>query len=277
MIALREIKGPSALGGDPRRALALTRTLAYTDFKLKFFGSVLGYLWQLMRPLLLFGVLYVVFTQFVRLGGGVAFYPAILLMGIVLFNFFAEATGGSVSSVVDRESLVRKIQFPRIVIPAAVVVSAILNLALNMLAVVFFMLLAGVPVRAGWLALPLAVGALAVLCLGIASLLSALYVRFRDVRPIWDVCLQVLFYASPVLYPIELVPVRLYQQILMLNPLAAILQEVRHTVIDPSAPSAAAVIGGGERLLAPAGIALAVCVLGFWVFNREAPGIAEEL
>ena len=113
MSALREIKGPSALGGDPRRAVALTRTLAYTDFKLKFFGSMLGYLWQLMRPLLLFGVLYVVFTQFVRIGGGVAFYPVVLLMGIVLFNFFAEATGGSVSSVVDRESLVRKIQFPR--------------------------------------------------------------------------------------------------------------------------------------------------------------------
>ena len=96
-------------------------------------------------------------------------------------------------------------------------------------------------------------------------------------RPIWDVCLQVLFYASPVLYPIELVPVRLYQQILMLNPLAAILQQVRHTVIDPSAPSAAAVIGGAERLLLPATLALGLCALGFWVFNREAPGIAEEL
>src|SRR3712207_4750597 len=145
------MRGPSALGGDPRRFVALTWTLAVTEFRLKFFGSVLGYFWQLMRPLLLFGVLYVVFTEFVRLGGGVKHYPAVLLMGIVIHQFYAEATAGSVSSVVSRENLVRKIQFPRLVIPLAVVLTTYLNFVLNFLAVFVFLLIQGVEIRLSWL------------------------------------------------------------------------------------------------------------------------------
>ncbi len=139
------IKGPSALGDDPRRFLRLTWTLAITQFKLKFYGSVLGYLWQLMRPLMLFGVLYVVFTEFVRLGNDIEFYPVVLLTGIVLYTFVSEATGGAVASVVERETLVRKVQFPRMVIPCAVVLTATLNLMLNLVAVVVFAAISGVP------------------------------------------------------------------------------------------------------------------------------------
>src|SRR5215204_1665219 len=105
----RQVRGPTALGSDPRRFLHLTATLAVTEFKLRFFGSALGYLWQLMRPLMLFGVLYVIFTELVRVGGAVAFYPVVLLMNVVLFTFFTDATTSAVTSVVDRESLVRKI------------------------------------------------------------------------------------------------------------------------------------------------------------------------
>ena len=273
----RPIKGPSALGGDVRRLLHLSLTLAVMEFKLRFFGSVLGYLWQLMRPLLLFGVLYAVFTQFVKLGAGIQFYPAILLTGIVLFTFFSDATARSVTAVLDRENLVRKIEFPRLVVPIAVILLAYFNLVLNLLAVLVFVLLTGVDVRVEWLALPLLLIPLGMLAAGLAMLLSALYVRFRDVQPIWEVVLQVAFYGSPILYVIEQLPENLQKPVILFNPLATILVQARHWLIDQNAPTAASVAGGAVYLLIPGAIIVGVFALGFWVFNREAPRIAEEL
>jgi ABC-2 type transport system permease protein len=277
----RRIRGPSALGSDPRRFVQLTRTLAVSDFKLKFFGSVLGYLWQLMRPLMLFGVLYLVFVQFVRLGGEtVPHYPGVLLIGIVTYMFFASSTGGCVTAVLKRETLVRKIEFPRLVIPLTVVLVAYFDLVLNFIAVFIFVLANGVEPRWTWLELIPLLMAVGVLATGIGMLVSALYVRFRDVEPIWEVLLQVFFYVSPILYPIELVAERGgedVQQAMMLNPLAAILQQMRHAVIDPNAQSAGAAAGGWVWILIPAGIIIGLFALGLWVFNREAPRIAEEL
>src|SRR4051794_11538816 len=169
---MRIVQGPSALGSDPRRFIAMTRTLTLTDFKLKFYGSALGYLWQLIRPLMLFGVLYVVFTHFVKFAKGVQFYPEALLLGIVLYSFFSESIGGCVESVVAREPLVRKIQFPRLVIPAAVVSTAFLNLLLNLVAVFVFALASGVEPTWRWLELPLILGAAIILCGGIGMLVS---------------------------------------------------------------------------------------------------------
>ena len=271
------MRGPSAIGGDFHRFVTLTITLAVTEFKLRFFGSVLGYLWQLMRPLMLFGVLYLVFTEFVRLGGGVDFFAVVLLTNIVLYTFVAEATSGSVSSLADREGLVRKIQFPRLAIPLSVVLTAMFNLSLNVLVIFAFLLVAGVDVRWTWLELPLLIAALGLLATGLSLILSTLYVRYRDVRPIWDVLLQVTFYLSPILYVVELVPVQRLREAMMYNPLAVILQQTRHAVIDPSAPSAAAAAGGAWKLLAPALFVVALVAFGAWLFNREAPRIAEEL
>jgi ABC-2 type transport system permease protein len=274
----RPIKGPSALGGDLRRLLHLSVTLAVMEFKLRFFGSVLGYLWQLMRPLLLFGVLYVVFTQFVKLGAGIDFYPAILLTGIVLFTFLSDATSRSVTAVLDRENLVRKIEFPRLVVPIAVILVAYFNLILNLLAVLVFVLLTGVDVRVEWLALPLLLVPLGLLAGGLAMLLSALYVRFRDVQPIWEVVLQVAFYGSPILYVLDQLPSEQLQHLVIwFNPLATILVQARHSLIDQNAPNAWDAAGGFEYLLIPGAIVVGLFALGFWVFNREAPRIAEEL
>src|SRR3954451_8306241 len=200
------IVGPSALGGSWRRLLYLSLTLALTDFKLRFFGSVLGYFWQLMRPLLLFGVLYFVFTEFVKVGGRVPFYPVVLLSNILLFTFFQEGTG-AVSSVADREGLVRKIQFPRLAIPLSVVLTAAMSLALNSIVILGFALASGVRPRLSWLEIPLLLGIFVTLILGLAMFLSAAYVRYRDVKPIWEVVVQVLFYASPVIYALETIPV----------------------------------------------------------------------
>jgi ABC-2 type transport system permease protein len=275
---LQTIGGPSALGGDARRFVHLATTLAITEFKLRFFGSALGYLWQLMRPLLLFGVLYVVFTEFVKLGGAVEFYPVVLLTNIVLFTFFMEGTGGAVSSVVDREALVRKIQFPRMAIPASVVLRASFNLGLNLLVVLVFALASGVTPRPSWWqAVPLLL-VLTVLTFGASMLLSALYVRFRDMRPIWEVTAQILFYATPVIYTVDaLNKGEQVQHLLMLNPLAVILEQMRHAVIDPAAPTAAESAGGVAALLIPATVVVLVAGFGFWYFNREAPRIAEDL
>ena len=273
----RPIRGPSAIDGDLRRFLHLTRTLAVSDFRLRFFGSALGYFWQLMRPLLLFGVLYVVFTQAIKLGDRVNYFPVVLLTSIVLYTFFSEATNNAVTAVVDRENLVRKIQFPRLVVPTTAVVTATFNLLLNFGVIMVFALASGVRPHWRWVEVPFILLWLFALAGGLAALLSALYVRFRDVKPIWDVILQVLLYASPVIYAIETIDSRGAQKILMLNPLAAIMQQMRHALIDPTAMSAATAAGGTIRLLIPVAITVVLVVLGLWYFNREAPRIAEEL
>jgi ABC-2 type transport system permease protein len=275
---MRIVRGPSALGQDFGRFLALTRTLTLTDFKLKFYGSALGYLWQLVRPLMLFGVLYVVFTHFVKFGKGVHYYPAVLLAGIVTYSFVAEAVSSAVESVVQREPLVRKIQFPRLVIPASVVATAFLNLLLNYIAVLIFILASGVTPHWQWVEFPLILLALVLLAGGTAMLVSSLYVRYRDLKPITDVVLQVLFYATPIFYPVEKITnLTLRHVLVMVNPLAPIIQQTRHALIDPTAPSAAEAAGGRVHLLVPLALLLGLFALGFWVFNREAPRIAEEL
>ena len=275
---LRTMTGPSALGGDMRRFVHLAHTLAVTEFKLRFYGSALGYFWQLMRPLMLFGVLYLIFTEFVRIGSGVALYPVVLLSNIVLFTFFTDGTSSAVTSVVDREGLVRKIQFPRMAIPASVVLTASFNLGLNLLVVLVFALVNGVTPRWSWLEVIPLLAILAVLTVGMAMLLSALYVRFRDMRPIWEISAQILFYATPVIYTVDsLGKSEQVRHLVMLNPLACILEQMRHAVIDPNAPTAAAAAGGAVRLLIPAALVGLVAGVGFWYFNREAPRIAEDL
>jgi ABC-2 type transport system permease protein len=271
------IKGPSALGSDPRRLWHLARTMAVSDFKLRFFGSALGYLWQLVRPLMLFGVLYVVFTQVIRIGGDVELYPVALLLGVVLYTFFAEATGGALGSLVDRESLIRKVDFPRLAVPLAAVLTALMNVALNLIAVLVFLLAAGGSVRLSWLEMPVLVLALALFTTGLGMLLSALYVRYRDVKPIWDVVLQVVFYASPIFYPIDVVQERsqLAAELMMLNPFAAIIQQARHAFIAPSHPSAYDV--AGPWLIGTCIVFVGAVALGYRVFSRRAPTIAEQL
>ena len=282
--ASHRVHGPSALSGDFRRFWSLTFTLARTEFKLRFYGSVFGYVWTLARPLLLFGVLYVFFTEIAHVNSskdpGEQFYGAQLLASIVLFTFFAEATAGAVRSVVDRENLVRKIHFPRLVIPVSVVLLALFNLGLNLLVVMGFALASGVEPALSWLELPLIVGMLVVFVAGVAMLLSALFVHFRDIQPIWEVISQIVFYASPVIISIQTVMAKLSSGLLhvyMLNPLAVIFQQFRHAIITPATPSAGQVLGSWTALLAPLGIVIAIFVVGFAVFNRAAAKIAENL
>lgn len=271
------IPGPVAIGVDARRFVNLTRTLAVTEFKLRFFGSALGYLWQLMRPLLLFGVLYVVFAHVLKFRSDAEFYPVALLSGIVIFTFLSESTTVAVSSLVDREALVRKVQFPRLVIPLSVVTTALMNLALNLIVVIIFLLISGGSVRLSWLEIPFLVVLLALFAAGISTLISALYVRYRDIRPVWDVLLQMLFYGTPIFYTLDVINNKTLEHILLINPLAVIIQQFRHAVIDPSHPSAVKAAGGWLLLLAPTAILILLVVGGYRYFDRAAPRIAEDL
>ncbi len=273
--------GPSALGGEARRFVELTTTLARTEFKLRYYGSVLGYVWSLMRPLLFFGVLYVFFVKIAHIAKG-PYYGAYLLTGIVLWNFIAEATMASVTCLVSREGMLRKIRFPRMVVPLSVSLTATFNLGMNFIAVFVFAFASGVTPTILWLEMIPIILLFVVLATGIAMLLSALYVRFRDAQPIWEVFLQIWFYGSPVIYPAtayvshKLPPG--FEKIAMINPIATLLAQMGHAFIDPSGYPTAF---GAAHAIWPVILALAlipgVFGLGWWVFTREAPRVAENL
>jgi ABC-2 type transport system permease protein len=276
-LELREVRGPSALGGGWKRFIDLVYLMSVTEFKRTYFGTALGYLWSICRPLLLFAVLLEVFTHIFRLGSTVPHYPVLLLFNIIVFSFFQGGTGASVSSIVAQEGIVRKTQFPRLAIPLAVVMTTLFDLALNLVVVFGFILGFGISPMWTWLLLPVIVVVLFVFTLGVGMILSSLYPRFRDVGIIWTVVATALFYATPVLYPLEKVSGRL-RDVIALNPITPILGFARKWIIDPHAPSpASAAAGGPVRLLAAGVIYVVICILAVWIFNREAPRIAEEL
>jgi ABC-2 type transport system permease protein len=276
---LREVNGPSALGGGRRRFLDLLWLMSVTEFRRTYFGTVFGYLWSLVRPLMLFGVLLFVFTQVFKVGASLHNYPVLLLLGIVQYTFFQEATTNAVTSVVAQEGVVRKTQFPRLVIPLSTVLTALFNFALNLVIVVVFVLAWGVDPTWTWLLFPLPLAALFVFTTAVSMILSVLYVRFRDVAIIWTVGAQMLFYATPILYPLGLKDFLsdTVERVLMLNPLAVIFEQVRVWVLESDAPTPAEAAGGAVYLLPAVAIFLGTCVLAVWLFNREAPRIAEDL
>jgi ABC-2 type transport system permease protein len=231
-----------------RRSGELLYLMASFEFRRAYFGTVLGYLWSICRPLVLFAVLLAVFTRLVRFSN-VPHYAELLLLNVVLFGFFQEATNMAVPSIVSHEGVVRKTQFPRLVILAL-----------------------GVAPMWTWLLLAVLLTALFVFTVAVAMIVSSLYPRFRDVGIIWAVLSSVLFYATPVIYPLQ----RLHGtlgSLLALNPLAPIFELVRRWMISPTAP----VTGGALQIAIPIAIYLFVCVLAVWVFTREAPRIAEAL
>ena len=274
---LREVGGPSALGGGRRRFFDLLWLMSVTEFRRVYFGTVLGYMWSLIRPLALFGILLFVFTQVFKVGSGEAVhYPVLLLIGIVMFTFFQESTTNAVGSVISQEGIVRKTQFPRLVIPLSTVVTGAFNFGLNLIIVLVFLFAFNVDPMWTWLLFPVAVAFLFLITAGVSMMLSALYVRFRDLAIIWQVFAQALFYATPILYPITSFHDRTLERVLMINPLTVIFEQVRVWVLEPEAPTAVDVTGW-VGLIPAAIIFVGVCGVGIWLFNREAPRIAEDL
>jgi ABC-2 type transport system permease protein len=276
-LELEDIRGPSAVGGGWRRAGDLLYLMAVTDFKRIYFGTMLGYLWSIARPLMLFGVLLVVFTQALHIQSSVPHYPVLLLMNIVLFGFFQEGTTAALPSIVSREAIVRKTQFPRIVIPVAAVVTSLFNLGLNLIVTFIFILASGVGPMWTWLLLPVVVAMLLILTVAVAMILSSLFPRFRDLSIVWTVAATALFYATPVIYSLDAIHSQTIARLIAMNPLTPILALARLWIIDPNAPSPAALSGGTLRLMIPITIYLLICATAVLVFRREAPRIAEAL
>jgi ABC-2 type transport system permease protein len=273
---LREIRGPSALTGDASRFWHLLWYMAKTDFKLKYQGSVFGYLWSLMAPFLLFGVLYLVFTRVIRFPY-VPHFASILIINIMLFSFFAEATTRSMTSIVSRESLVRKMEFPRLAIPLSIVLASTFTLGLDLIVVLGFVVgVDGVQVTATWLLLPVLIVWLYAFTVGTSLVLAMVYVRFRDTAQIWTVLSRVLFYGSPVLFPIEFFPPS-WNAVLVLNPLAPLFAQTRVWLVDPSGPTFSEALGGMVYWIYPVLVFVTILMLGGWLFDRDAPRVAEQL
>jgi ABC-2 type transport system permease protein len=266
---------PSANAGA-RRFAVIVFTLAKNEFKVRYFGSVLGYLWSLMRPLMLFGVLYVVFTHVVRFGGDIEHYPLKLLLAIVIWSYFAEVTGQGVNSLVQRENLLRRVPFPPAAIPLSVVLTGAFNFALNLCVMLGFVLVTGIGPAVSWLELLPLVALLVVLAAAVSTLLAVLYVPFRDMAPIWEVATQMLFWGTPIIYTIESVPDG-FREALMFNPLAVAIQQGRHWLVESSTQSAADAIGGAVLLLVPFAIFGLIVAASWAMFRREGPRIAEDL
>jgi ABC-2 type transport system permease protein len=277
VVELREVPGPSAFGGGTRRALELLYVIAVNDFKKTYFGTALGYLWSIARPLMMFGVLLAVFTHVFHFASKVPHYPVFLLFDVVLFGFFQEATLGAVGSIVAHEAVVRKTQFPRLVIPLAVVCTALLNLALNLVVAFVFILAFGLSPSLTWLLLIPVLLAIFVLTTAVSMIVSALYPRFRDVGIIWTVFSMALFYATPVLYPMS-APSPQLREVIALNPLAPLFDLAQRWITNPQTPwPGSAATGGPVRLVIAVILYVALCAFAVWIFRREAPRIAEEL
>jgi ABC-2 type transport system permease protein len=258
-----------------RYPLILLRAMVSTDFKLRYQGSLLGYLWTLLRPLAIFTILYLVFVIFLRIGASVPYYPVYLLLGIVVWGFFVETTGQGLSSLVARGDLLRKIHFPRYVVVLSIGGSVLISFALNMVVIVFFMVLMQVPVRLTILWLPLLFLELVTISLAMAFILSALYVRFRDLNYIWEVLMQAAFYAVPILYPLTMVPTR-WARLLVLNPVAQLLQDARYVMVTPETETMTQLYGTPWARLIPVGITVALAVFSIVYFKRNAKYFAEE-
>lgn len=255
--------------------LLITRTLAWSEFKTRYAGSVLGYFWSVSKPFALFGVLYVIFTHVLRFGAGVEHYPAMLLLAIVLWSFFLEVTMSSLAVLVARSDMLRKVSFPRLALPVSVSVTAAIALLLNLTAVMAFVLLNGVEPRLSWLLFPLLLVELYLLALGIGLILSVFYVSLRDIGQLWELASQMLFYATPILYPLTMVPAR-FREFMLLSPIAQIVQQSREVIIGPESGVTSQELEGW-LLAVPYGVVVVTLILGLVVFQRAAPRIAERL
>ncbi len=247
----------------------LIRELAVNDFKLKYNNSILGYFWSLLKPLGLFGILYMVFSVFLRLGGGAKNYPFYLLIGIMLWMFFYETTFLSMQSIVGKANLVKKIFVPKIIIVLATSLTCLMTFLLNLFVFIIFMIVFGLKFHLSFFMLPVYLVELYLFSFGLSLILTTLFVWFRDLAHIWEILLQMMFYATPIIYPVSMVPLK-YHKIIFLNPVAQIIQDIRNIVL-----------GGGQVVsphiwLAPAATVVLMAI-GLFVFNKKSKYFAEEV
>lgn len=262
-----------------KRNQILLSEMVRTDFKLRYQNSVLGYVWSLLKPLMLFVILYVVFTQFLRMGKGIPNYPISLLLGVVLWSFFVEATTGALKSIVGRGSLIRKINIPRYLIPVSVIASSLINLMLNLAVVFIFVLLANdTPLSfVSLIVFPLLLIELIVLTVAVSFFLSAVFVKYRDVEHIWDVAKQALFYVAPIIYPLTFIADKKIQKLLLLNPFAQIIQDARAVITYGGTPQINDVFGSHLPYLIPLLLIAITLLISSAYFRKNSKYFAEDI
>ncbi len=256
---------------------ALLNELVRTDFKLRYQGSALGYAWSLLRPLLIFIILYIVFVKFLKLGAGVPHYPVYLLLGIVIWNFFVEMTMQSLGSIVGRGDLIRKIKIPRWIIVFSSSISAVISLFLNLIVIAVFIIINHVDIMSTIILIPLILAEVYILALGTSLFLSAIFVKYRDINYIWEVVLQAGFYITPILYPLFRITNVSIQKIIMINPMAQSIQDARYSLISHQTTTGYSIFNGSWQVLIPFLIVLIVFIGGILYFRNQSKFFAENI
>lgn len=259
-----------------KRNKVLLLELIRTDFKLRYQGSALGYLWSLLKPLFLFGILYVVFVRIIKFGA-VQNYREYLLIGIVFWNFFMEITQQGLGSIVGRGDLIRKISIPRWIIVMSTSVGGVINLLINMLLIFFFIFIGHIGLHSTLLWLPFLIIELYVLAFGISLTLSSLFVKYRDISYIWEVITQAAFYASAIIYPLNIIENINIKKILLLNPIAQVIQDIRYALITKETQTIGSVYGNDLYRLVPIGLVLLILLIGVVIFKTNSKTFAEDL
>ena len=269
------------MGFFDKRNRVLLAELVKTDFKLRYQGSVLGILWSVLKPLMIFVVMYFVFVKFLRITDpSIPNYAITLLLGLSLWAFFTEAVTLGMTSIVARGDLMRKINFPKYIVILSSMVSALISLSINLLVVLVFALFAGVKYHLTVLWLPFNIVLLFAVAFGLALILSTLYVKFRDVSHIWEVFMQILVYSMPIMYPISMVSkVSIFgvsvAKLMMLNPIALAIQDIRHNLIALETPTFWTLFQNYWIAIIPISLAIFLVVFGLWYFNKNSKKFAE--
>lgn len=261
-----------------RKNRILLKELTKTDFKLRYQGSVLGYLWALLRPLMMFAILYIVFAKLLKIGNDIPHYPVYLLCGTTMWSFFTECTSQGIQAIVNRGDLLRKISFPKYIVVVSATLTAVINMLINLGVIIIFALINGVSPSWSWLlALP-AILELYCLSLGIAFLLGSINVKYRDITSIWDVFVQALFYAIPIIYPISMVvsTSEVAAKIILLNPIAQAIQDIRWSLITTTADTTWNFIHNPAVIIPPL-IVISVLIFGAIIFRKKSKFFAEEV
>ena len=257
----------------------LLSELTKTDFKLRYQGSVLGYLWALLRPLMMFAILYIVFAKLLRFGNDIPHYPVYLLAGTTIWSFFTECTSQGIQAMVVRGDLIRKISFPKYIVVVSATLTAVINMIINLIVVIIFALINGVEPSWTWLLVPFSLIELYALSLGISFLLGAINVKYRDITSIWDVCIQALFYAVPIIYPVSMVASSsvLAARIILLNPIAQTIQDIRHNLITHETITTWNFIDNHFLQFLPILIIIIILISASFYFRKKSKTFAEDV
>lgn len=257
----------------------LLRELSKTDFKLRYQGSVLGYAWAVLRPMLLFLILYVVFDRIMNFGAGIPHYPVYLLCGTIMWSFFTECTGMGIQAIVIRGDLIRKLNFPKWIIVISTTSTALINLSINLLVLVVFSLINGVSPSLSWLLVPIFIVELYALALGISFFLGSINVKYRDIGSIWDVIIQALFYCAPIIYPISMVASQsaAAAKIILLNPISQVIQDIRYNLITDTTITTWNYCNTWWVCLIPIIVVIIVAIIGALYFRKKSKFFAEEV